>query len=163
MKRTSLPLQRRKFITLLGGAAVAWPLAARAQQAILPLIGVLGSEAAQGYKNRLAAFRQGLSEQGYVEGRKFAFEFRWAEGRSDRLPALAAELVRRKVAVLVAAGTPPALAAKAATSTIPILFDTGGRSGRTRTCLQSQSTGGQSHWHDLAKRRNRGKAAGGAA
>ena len=118
-------MERRNFIAFLGGA-ISWPLAARAQQAILPLIGVLGSEAAQGYKNRLAAFRQGLSEQGYVEGRKFAFEFRWAEGRSDRLPALATELVRRKVAVLVAAGTPPALAAKAATSTIPILFDTGG-------------------------------------
>jgi putative ABC transport system substrate-binding protein len=92
----------------------------------MPLVGFLGGETPELRAGDLRALRQGLSEHGYIEGRNFSFEFRWAEGRSDRLPALAADLVRRKVAVLVAAGTPPALAAKAATSTIPILFDTGG-------------------------------------
>jgi putative tryptophan/tyrosine transport system substrate-binding protein len=118
-------MRRREFIAGLGGAA-AWPLAASAQRPAMPLVGFLGGETPELRTRDLRALRQGLSEQGYVEARNFAFEFRWAEGRSDRLPALAADLVRRKVAVLVAAGTPPALAAKAATSTIPILFDTGG-------------------------------------
>jgi putative ABC transport system substrate-binding protein len=92
----------------------------------MPVVGYLGGENPELRAGHVRAFRQGLSEQGYIEGRNFAFEFRWAEGRNDRLPALATDLVRRQVAVLVAGGTPPALAAKAATSTIPILFDTGG-------------------------------------
>jgi putative ABC transport system substrate-binding protein len=118
----TVTIGRRELLVALGGAAAAWPLVAGAQQGAMPVVGVLSAEWPNLFSDRLRAFHDGLRETGYVEGRNLTIEYRWAEGRNDRLPALAAELVRRQVTVIVSTSTPAVLAARTATTTIPIVF-----------------------------------------
>jgi putative ABC transport system substrate-binding protein len=122
----AIHIRRREFIFTLGGAAAAWPLTAQAQQPAMPVVGYLNSGSPESDTPRLTGLRRGLNETGYVEGRNVVIEYRWAGNQADRLPALAVDLVQLRVAVIVAAGPPSTFAAKAATTTIPIVFGVGG-------------------------------------
>src|SRR6476646_4811217 len=120
-------MRRRDFISLFGSAVATWPFAARAQQPVMPVVGFLNVASPGPLRQQIAAFREGLKESGYVEGQNVAVEYRWAEGQYERLPELAADLVRQQVSVIfVGGGAPAELAVKAATTTIPIVFSTGG-------------------------------------
>jgi hypothetical protein len=152
-------MKRREFITLLGGAAATWPLAARAQPKI-PRVGFMGNSTAALEANLVSAFRDGLRERGYEEGRNIIIEYRWADGKYERFPALVAEHITAKVDVIVTAGTPAALAVKKATTTVPLIMVAVGGSGRHRSRAEPGAARWQSHGTKLDCARPRGQAAG---
>src|SRR5215470_7392548 len=152
-------MKRREFIALLGSGVAGWPLAARAQQPAIPVVGFLRSTPATGFAYIVDPFRQGLNDAGFVEGKNVAIEYRWADNQEDRLPGLAADLVRRQVAAIVGAGVPAAAqAGKAAAATTPILLVTS-RPGQSWSGRKHQPAGRQYHWNGLSLQHARAQTA----
>jgi putative ABC transport system substrate-binding protein len=156
-------MRRRDVIKVAAASAVAWPLAGRAQKPALPVVGFVHSSFRQGYEPQVAAFLKGLGDAGFVQDRNVSIEYRWAEGRNDRLPALAADLVSRQVTVITAASTPAALAAKAATSTIPIIFEGGADPIKVGLVSRLDRPRRQHHGRDATEYRSRAETPRAAA